>query len=187
MAIPNHQFKVVATGVVPLDVAPPKEPGKLASPPIPGGFWRHYKGGIYQIVSLATEEATGHRVVIYTKDGVWWSRPLTEFLGHVTSATYNGPRFVPATVSPQDDLGALRRELEALRRVVHAMVLGSIGKSVDPATHHVKYWWGACGFVKGDTILEVLNNLAKVSNDPSPHLEELAAVKSAIGQGPSNE
>ena len=64
--------------------------GVLWKEPNPGEFWQHFKGGIYRIVTIATVEATGDRVVIYTKDTRTWSRPLSEFLGNVTDSSSSG-------------------------------------------------------------------------------------------------
>ena len=33
--------------------------------PQPGELWRHHKGGLYRVVCLAVEEATGKPVVVY--------------------------------------------------------------------------------------------------------------------------
>lgn len=154
--------------------------GVLWKEPNPGEFWRHFKGGIYRIVSLATVEATGERVVIYTRDTRTWSRPLSEFLGDVSRDGYVGPRFVPAEVLHQ-------RELEALRRVVRAMARGSIGKTVDPTDPSEKHWWGACGFFHGATLPAVLKVLADNTEDPTEHLEELAAVEAALKDSPDGQ
>jgi hypothetical protein len=53
-----------------------------------GEGWRHYKGGLYEIVGTGHDTETGRAVVIYTDYG-WelvqapnlWSRPLDVFLG----------------------------------------------------------------------------------------------------------
>ena len=53
-----------------------------------GEGWRHYKGGLYEIVGTGHDEASGNAIVIYT-DYMWplaqapslWSRPLSVFLG----------------------------------------------------------------------------------------------------------
>ena len=52
-----------------------------------GEGWRHYKGGLYEIVGTGHDEASGEAVVIYT-DYMWalteapnlWVRPLHVFL-----------------------------------------------------------------------------------------------------------
>lgn len=147
--------------------------GVLWKEPRPGEFWQHFKGGVYRIVALATVESTGDRVVVYTGDSGTWTRPLSEFLGDVSRDGYVGPRFVPAEVPHQ-------QELNALRRVVRAFALGYIGKTVDQTNGNLKHWWGACGFIHGATLQEVLKNLADGSEDPTECLEELAAVEAAL-------
>ena len=147
--------------------------GVLWREPTAGEFWQHFKGGVYRIVSLATVEATMEKVVVYSGSTGTWTRPLSEFLGNVSHDGYVGPRFIPAEVPHQ-------RELEALRRVVRAFAQGYIGKTVDPTNGSLKHWWGACGFIHGDTLPEVLKNLANGMEDPASVLEELAAVETAL-------
>ena len=154
--------------------------GVLWKEPNPGEFWQHFKGGIYRIVAIASVESTKDRVVVYTGSSGTWTRPLFEFLGNVSRDGYEGPRFIPAEVPHQ-------RELEALRRVVRAFVRGSLGKSVDPTNGNLKHWWGACGFIHGATLPEVLKNLADATEDPTTHLEELEAVEAALREAPDGE
>lgn len=136
--------------------------GPLWKEPAPGEFWQHTKGRTYQIVSVANAAATGERVVVYTGPTGTWSRPLSEFLA----------LFVPAEVAHQ-------REIAALRRVVRAFADGDIGQKVNPTTGD-KDWWGACGFIHGASLPDLLKNLATASDDPSQHLEEMAAVEAAL-------
>lgn len=69
-------------------------PGKILQFPIhPGQFWRHYKGGVYEIVTTARVEATGETVVVYRGETGAWTRPVLEFMGRVESDDYQGPRF----------------------------------------------------------------------------------------------
>jgi len=119
------------------------------------------------------EEATNVRVVVYKGDSGTWMRPLSDFLGNVSHFGYNGPRFMPVEVPYQ-------REIEALRRVVRAFAHGTIGKTSNPANGDLKYWWGACGFIRGATLPGVLKALADGSDDPTEHIEELAAVETAL-------
>lgn len=154
--------------------------GVLWKEPNPGEFWQHFKGGIYRIVALATVEATKDRVVVYTGGSGTWTRPLSEFLGNVSRDGYEGPRFIPAEVPHQ-------RELEALRRVVRAFASGLIGKTVDQTNGTLKHWWGACGFIHGATLPEVLKALADGSEDPTEYIEELAAVEAALRETPDGQ
>jgi len=147
--------------------------GVLWKEPRPGEFWRHFKGGIYRIVTIAADESTKYPVVVYTGDSGTWVRTLHEFLGNVTRGGYDGPRFVPVEVPHQ-------RELDALRRVVRAIARGSLGKTVDPTNGAVRHWWAACGFIHGASLPDVLKKLADSTEDPAQHLEELAAVETAL-------
>ena len=49
---------------------------------IPGQRYRHYKGGLYEIIELAKLEATGDAMVVYRVVGsqrLPWVRPAREF------------------------------------------------------------------------------------------------------------
>jgi hypothetical protein len=47
--------------------------------------FKHYKGGEYELVTLATDEATNEPLVVYKalSDGTVWSRPAKVFFGRV--------------------------------------------------------------------------------------------------------
>lgn len=52
--------------------------------PYPGTVWRHYKGGLYQVLSTAVHEATHEIFVVYSDmeargHDVVWCRPLSEW------------------------------------------------------------------------------------------------------------
>ncbi len=59
--------------------------------PIPGSFYRHFKGNIYQIKSIAFHSETGEQMVVYQSMyppfGVW-VRPLSLFLEPVDRKKY---------------------------------------------------------------------------------------------------
>lgn len=45
-----------------------------------GEFYRHKKGGLYQVIEIATHTETLERYVIYQdKDGHTWARPYDMF------------------------------------------------------------------------------------------------------------
>lgn len=51
--------------------------------PADGSEWRHYKGGVVQVICTAKEEATLRLVVVYRntrKAQQIWTRPLQEFM-----------------------------------------------------------------------------------------------------------
>lgn len=64
------------------------------------GFYRHYKGGLYCVLLLATDEATRTPLVIYQgTGGETWARPLVDFEATVTVNGKRTTRFV--RVSPE--------------------------------------------------------------------------------------
>lgn len=49
--------------------------------PLPGSWWRHRKGGRYEVLGVAQVEADLSRVVVYrSAAGSMWTRPLAEFM-----------------------------------------------------------------------------------------------------------
>ena len=60
------------------------------------GRYRHFKGGEYEVLAIATHSETHERVVVYRPlytDGGWWVRPLDMFLETVTHEGRTIPRF----------------------------------------------------------------------------------------------
>lgn len=54
------------------------------------GYYRHYKGGLYQLLEIAEHTETGEALVIYRdKRGVVFARPYDMFFGEVDGV----PRF----------------------------------------------------------------------------------------------
>lgn len=58
---------------------------------LPPGLYRHYKGGLYQVLHLARHSETEELLVVYRSlaEGGVWVRPAAMFLEHVDSK----PRF----------------------------------------------------------------------------------------------
>jgi hypothetical protein len=59
--------------------------------------YRHYKGGIYEIVCEARLEADPDVIMMIYKseEGLIWARPKTVFFESVQSAGQTVPRFAP--------------------------------------------------------------------------------------------
>ncbi|WP_306391073.1 DUF1653 domain-containing protein [Telluria beijingensis] len=63
--------------------------------------YRHYKGGIYELVCEAVLEADHTPVVVYRgQDGVVWVRPRDAFFGEVTVDGTTLPRFALLDAPP---------------------------------------------------------------------------------------
>lgn len=63
-------------------------------PPMPG-LYRHYKGGLYTVLGMATLEATLEPAVVYVNasTGAWWVRSLADFRAIVEHNGTHQPRF----------------------------------------------------------------------------------------------
>lgn len=62
------------------------------------GKWRHFKGGEYQLLGVATHSETGEPMVVYRAlygEGGLWVRPAAMWLEQVDRDGYSGPRFIP--------------------------------------------------------------------------------------------
>lgn len=72
--------------------------------PRPGDTYRHYKGGLYEVVGVAIDEATLGPLVIYRPaegnphygQPLPWVRTLDNFLDPVDDGVTSGPRFTLA-------------------------------------------------------------------------------------------
>lgn len=70
--------------------------GLTDSPELPKpGLYRHYKGGLYTVISLATIEATMEPAVVYVAaaSNAMWVRTLDDFTATVTHEGIQQPRF----------------------------------------------------------------------------------------------
>lgn len=67
-------------------------PGRAAVEP---GIYRHFKGGIYEVLCIAIHSETREEYVVYknTKKEITWIRPLAMFIEVVKRDGYQGPRF----------------------------------------------------------------------------------------------
>jgi hypothetical protein len=60
------------------------------------GVYRHFKGGIYTVIGVATDTETEEQVVVYqSENGRLWTRPIAMFTETVDRDGYIGPRFRP--------------------------------------------------------------------------------------------
>lgn len=57
------------------------------------GLYRHFKGGTYYVLSIATDANTGAAMVVYSNPRGLWTRPYEDFTVHVERDGYSGPRF----------------------------------------------------------------------------------------------
>jgi hypothetical protein len=60
------------------------------------GMFRHYKGGLYEVLGVARHSETEERLVVYravADDGTLWVRPLTMFQETVMVDGREIPRF----------------------------------------------------------------------------------------------
>lgn len=63
--------------------------------------YRHYKGGIYDLVCEALQEADHVPVMVYRgQDGAVWVRPRAAFFENVTVDGVAQPRFAPLDAPP---------------------------------------------------------------------------------------
>ena len=65
------------------------------SEPLPGRY-RHYKGGQYEVLGIASHSETDERMVVYRclyDNNSLWVRPLAMFLEIVTVDGLEQPRF----------------------------------------------------------------------------------------------
>lgn len=89
--------------------------------PVPGSFYRHFRGNIYQIKDIATHSETGEKMVVYQAmypPFGTWVRPLVMFLEKVDGKKYPDAkqryRFeqIDMWVSTAEDNDTIRQEPE---------------------------------------------------------------------------
>ena len=65
-------------------------------PSLRKGIYRHFKGGLYQVLGLVCHSETEEWLVLYqpsNDSGVLWVRPYSHFMAVVEKPGYIGPRF----------------------------------------------------------------------------------------------
>jgi hypothetical protein len=84
---------------------PDGEDADCSTIPVTGELWKHYKGGLYEVVIYGRDEKTGNLEVVYREvqdhmgtkrvlRGIPWIRPLTEWTEEVEPGV---PRFTRVT------------------------------------------------------------------------------------------
>jgi hypothetical protein len=73
------------------------------------GRYRHFKGGEYEVIGIATHSESHEKLVVYRplyNDTGLWVRPLAMFLESVEHEGKTVPRFAPIgeTLAPGDPL-----------------------------------------------------------------------------------
>jgi len=79
------------------NAAPPALP---ALPATALGHYRHYKGGVYEVIGVARHSETHEPLVVYRplhNATGWWARPHAMFFQDVVRAGVTGPRFTHLT------------------------------------------------------------------------------------------
>lgn len=64
---------------------------------IPKGKYRHFKGGLYEVVGMAKHSETLEEMVVYRAlygQGELWVRPAAMWQEEVDREDYHGPRFI---------------------------------------------------------------------------------------------
>ena len=64
--------------------------------PVPGAFYRHFKGNIYQVRTIAKHSESGEEMVVYQAlygEKGCWVRPAAMWQEVVKRENYTGPRF----------------------------------------------------------------------------------------------
>ena len=65
-------------------------------PALTAGLYRHYKGGLYQVIGVARHSESLEPVVVYRPlygEGALWVRPYAMFCGQVQAEGEQQPRF----------------------------------------------------------------------------------------------
>ena len=76
----------------------------MRAKPIPWEKYRHFKGGLYQVIAIATHTETDEEMVVYQAlygDHKIYCRPLSMFMSEVGEEGSGEYRFIPE--SPADD------------------------------------------------------------------------------------
>ncbi|MES2889340.1 MAG: DUF1653 domain-containing protein [Pseudomonadota bacterium] len=72
-------------------------------PATPLGTYRHYKGGLYEVIGVARHSETQEPLVVYrplAHDTGWWVRPHAMFFETGIFEGRHQPRFTPLPTPP---------------------------------------------------------------------------------------
>lgn len=80
-------------------------------PQIKPGLYRHYKGGLYEVLSIATHSESQEALVIYRSLSVGqvWARPCSMFTEFVSVDGQDLPRFACVEIHEESRASALAR------------------------------------------------------------------------------
>ncbi len=70
----------------------------MEKPDIALGRYRHFKGGLYELLYIARHSETDEPMAVYRSlsgDGGIWVRPAAMWGEQIERDGYSGPRFVP--------------------------------------------------------------------------------------------
>ena len=92
------------------DTVPIPDPSAGAEdlPPLPSaplGRYRHYKGGVYDVVGVARHSETLEPMVVYRPlygAAGLWVRPYAMFFEHIEAEGRSQPRFAPVIADPDE-------------------------------------------------------------------------------------
>lgn len=106
----------------------------LPAEPAAWSWWRHRKGGLYQVLGVAREEATLAPVVVYRGESGIWTRPHEDFYdGRFTPAV---PPDMPGPTDPPGPPanGGSPEYLKLLEEMkeLHLRKAADYGRGVDP-------------------------------------------------------
>lgn len=105
------------------------------------GFYRHFKGGLYQLIDIASHSETQEPMVVYRAlygERKLWVRPASMWNEWVERDGYAGPRFkrISSEELPQDVRPPYRPDLDRLRK----LIAWSEAHTLAGPTHGVKHW-----------------------------------------------
>jgi hypothetical protein len=99
----------------------PMPPAPLTGVRLEPGRYRHFKGGVYEVLSVGQHTETEELLVVYRSvddPATVWVRPLEMFADHVEGPDGVSPRFEPAHVRAGLHAAIVRGVTQAIRAAV---------------------------------------------------------------------